>query len=115
RDGKLVRSTKRYQSNVIGVYSAKPGFVGGTGEQANLNGKVPVAIVGVVAVKVTAVNGAIRPGDSLATSSIAGHAMKASQIKVNGIRFYPGGVIIGKALGTLASGRGVIKMLVVAR
>jgi hypothetical protein len=110
-DGKLTRSNQAYQSSVVGVYSTQPGFVGGdSGENA---GKVPLAVVGVVPVKVSAENGAIRPGDLLTASNTPGHAMKASPITVNGITFYPSGVVIGKALEGLDSGTGVILVLVI--
>jgi hypothetical protein len=76
------------------------------------NNLVPVALVGVVPTKVSAENGAIQPGDLLTTSSIPGHAMKASPLVMNGISFYAPGTIIGKALQPLASGTGMIDVLV---
>ncbi len=103
-DGKLVLSGKPYATNVAGVYSTKPGLLGGAGDDADLTGKVPLAIIGVAPVKVCAENGAILPGDLLVTSSLAGHAMKAAEIKP--------GTILGKALGELESGEGVIDILV---
>ena len=58
-----------------------------------------------VPVKVSAENGAIHPGDLLVASSTPGHAMKAgSDPSV--------GTVIGKALGSLENGTGVIQMLV---
>ena len=72
----------------------------------DLNGKIPMAVVGVVPVKVTSENGPIKPGDKLTTSSTPGHAMKADRHA--GI-----GTVIGKALQPLNSERGVIEMLVV--
>lgn len=104
-DGKLARSTTPYATNVAGVYSTQPGFVGGAGDGTDPAGKVPLAIVGVVPVKVSAESGSIRPGDLLTTSSIPGHAMKAIAPKV--------GTIIGKALASLESGTGLIPMLVI--
>jgi hypothetical protein len=38
--------------------------------------------------------------------------MKAKAVTVDGISFYPSGVLIGKAMESLDSGTGVIKMLV---
>ncbi len=112
-DGKLARSTQPYQASVAGVYSTAPGFTGGApGNDADEQGKLPLAIVGVVPVKASAENGPIRPGDLLTTASKAGHAMRADPITVNGVSFYPSGVIIGKALEGLEKGTGVIKMLV---
>jgi hypothetical protein len=60
--------------------------------------------VGIVPCKVSAENGAIRPGDLLVTSAIPGHAMRDDDPK--------NGTILGKALGSLDSGTGVIKVLV---
>jgi len=111
-DGKLTRSTAAYQPAVAGVYSTKPGFVGGSGDDVDLTGKVPLTVVGVVPVKASAENGPIIPGDLLAASSTPGHAMKASPITINGVTFYPSGVIIGKALQGLDKGTGVIQVLV---
>ena len=104
-DGKLSRSSEAYSTAVAGVYSTKPGFVGGSDEDGINAGKVPVAVVGVVPVKASAENGAIHPGDLLTASSTPGHAMKATELKV--------GTILGKALGELKSGTGVIDILVI--
>ncbi len=112
-DGKLTRSSRPFQTNVVGVYSTKPGFVGGSGPDSDLTGKIPLAVVGIVPVKASAENGAIHPGDSLTSSATPGHAMRADSITVDGITFYPSGVIIGKALENLDKGSGVIQMLVI--
>ena len=104
-DGKLTRSGEAYSTAVAGVYSTKPGFVGGSDEDGINAGQVPVAVVGVVPVKASAENGAIRPGDLLTTSSTPGHAMKATEPKL--------GAILGKALGELKAGTGVIEVLVI--
>jgi len=111
-DGQLTRSTEPYQASVAGVYSTRPGFVGGQPVDGEVAGAIPLAVVGVVPVKVSAENGPIRPGDLLTASSIPGHAMKASPLTVNGVTFYPSGVIIGKALQGLDDGTGVIQALV---
>jgi hypothetical protein len=113
-DGQLTRSTQPYQASVAGVYSTAPGFLAGAGdEDADITDKVPLAIMGVVPVKATAENGSIQSGDLLTTSSIPGHAMKASPVTVDGLTFYPSGVIVGKGLEGLDEGTGVIEMLVV--
>lgn len=111
-DGELTRSSEPYQASVVGVYSSQPGFLGGAADGVDLTGKVPLAVMGVVPIKVSAENGAIQPGDLLTTSSTPGHAMKVTPVLINGIPFYRNGVIIGKALGSLKSGTGVISMLV---
>jgi hypothetical protein len=108
-DGQMIRSSGPYQSTVAGVYSTEPGFIAGNKLDEEGNPlepeRIPLAVVGVVPVKASAENGPIRPGDLLATSSTPGHAMKAGPNP-------PVGTIIGKALGTLAEGKGVIQMLV---
>ena len=75
-------------------------------------GKIPLALVGVVPVKVSAENGPIQPGDLLTTSATPGHAMKATPVDIGGILIYRPGTLIGKALTPLAEGTGVITVLV---
>ena len=91
---------------MVGVYSTRPGFVGGQPVEGALPGYVPLAVLGVVPVKATTENGATRPGDLLVASSFPGHAM--------GCEGPPGcsGRTLGKALEGLDEGRGVVKMLV---
>jgi thiamine monophosphate kinase len=68
--------------------------------------EVPMAMIGVVPTKVTAEGGAIKPGDLLVTSSKRGYAMKGTD------HTQMMGAIIGKALGHLDSGTGVMEVLV---
>jgi hypothetical protein len=103
-DGKLTRSTEAFQTSVAGVYSTEPGFVGGQPMEGTVEGAIPLAIVGIVPVKVSAENGSIQPGDLLVASSLSGHAMRAGADP-------PQGSVIGKALEGLAAGAGTIKML----
>jgi hypothetical protein len=112
-DGALTRSTAPYQDSLAGVYSTKPGLVGGAPDGESTEGKVPLAVAGVVPVKVTDEGGPIGAGDALTSSSTPGHAMKAAKVRVGGIAFYPSGVVIGKALEPLHSPTGVIRALVV--
>jgi hypothetical protein len=105
-DGRVTGSSEPYSSNVVGVYSSGPGFVGGAPDGDSLVGKVPLALVGIVPVKVSAENGAIRPGDLLVASATPGHAMRVDPDVVRP------GTIVGKALGSLSSGTGVIQALV---
>jgi hypothetical protein len=107
----------RYSPLLIGVYSTKPAVlaVGNHGVDASLAGEVPVAMMGVVPTEVTAINGAIRPGDLLTSSSIPGYAMRATPTLVHGLAIYPTGTILGKALQPLSSGRGEIQVLLMAR
>jgi hypothetical protein len=104
-DGRLARSSAPYQTTVVGVYSTRPGFVGGVGEDDDLTGKVPLAVLGIVPVKASAENGAIVAGDLLVTASTPGHAMHAGSNP-------PQGTVLGKALGELNKGTGVIDILV---
>jgi hypothetical protein len=105
-DGQLARSRGPYQASVAGVYSTRPGFLAGAGDESDdLSGHVPLAVMGVVPVKASAENGPIQPGDLLTSARTPGHAMRAGADP-------PAGAVIGKALQPLAAGRGVIKMLV---
>jgi hypothetical protein len=77
------------------------------------SGKVDITLVGHMVTlgayahcKADATNGAIAAGDLLTTSSTPGHAQKVSEGVV------PAGAIIGKALGPLKKGKGVIPILV---
>jgi hypothetical protein len=111
--GRLVLSTTPYQTSLAGVYSTKPGLVGGAADGEATIDKVPLAVAGVVPVKVTDEGGRIAPGDALTSSSTPGRAMKAATVRVGGIAFFPSGVVIGKALASLSGGSGVIDALVV--
>ena len=68
--------------------------------------RMPVALVGKVFCKADANHSPIAVGDALTTSSTPGHAMKATD------RAEAFGAVIGKALGRLESGRGLIPMLI---
>jgi hypothetical protein len=107
KDRAVEKSAGRYDSTVIGIYSTKPGFIGGQPIEGPGPNTIPVAMVGIVPVKVSAENGAIQRGDLLTSAARAGHAMKAVDA--------PAGTIIGKALGELNSGTGVIEVVLMAR
>lgn len=94
-------------TNILGAYSTKPAFLGGTSELEEEDDRIPVVIMGIVPVKATAENGAIVPGDLLTSSSIPGHATKASPAIVNDITFYLPGTILGKALEPLKGEQGL--------
>jgi len=55
--------------------------------------------------------GAIRSGDLLVTSPTVGHAMKSMPIAVGNLQMHRPGTILGKALGSLESGRGEVLVL----
>lgn len=102
RDRAVVKSTDANDARLAGVYSTKPGFIGGGSADDDPQGYIPVAMMGIVPVKVTAINGPIQRGDLLTTSSIPGYAMKATDPQM--------GTILGKAMGELESGEGVIEV-----
>jgi hypothetical protein len=87
-NGYVQKSNNTYDTNVIGIYSEKPGFRLSQADTTNNDKTVPVALAGRVPVKVSNENGAIKKGDYLTTSSVAGVAMKATKP----------GQVIGKAL-----------------
>lgn len=97
-DGTLGKSTRAYQTSVVGVYSAHPAYTGDAAQEMNQagNNKIPLALAGVVLVKASSENGAILPGDLLVASSKAGHAMRAGEN-------VPQGSVIGKALQSMKS------------
>jgi hypothetical protein len=119
----IVKCSEPRSTLVAGIYSTRPGFIGserewdrpGAGDDATDRvytleamasefDEIPLAVVGIVPCRVSAENGAIRPGDLLVTSSTPGHAMRDADPGV--------GTVLGKALEALPSGTGVIKVLV---
>jgi hypothetical protein len=106
------RSRTRDDVAVLGVVSTAPGVLLNATRDHCAAKVFPIALCGRVPCKVTDENGAIAVGDLLTTSSVAGHAMKAEPIVVEGERLFRPGTIIGKALDALASGRGVIDVFV---
>lgn len=107
--GNFLKSTKPYSRLVAGIYSTKPGLIGRrqTTTDPKLRAEeVPMAMVGIVPTKVTAENGPIEVGDLMVTSSQPGYAMKGTD------GLMKTGAVIGKALGSLSSGTGVIEVLV---
>ena len=107
--GQLRMARAAYDRTVAGVVSGaggvKPGMLmGQAGSVAN--GKHPVALTGRVYCHVDANHGPIRPGDLLTTSETPGHAMKVTDHN------RAQGAIIGKAMTSLESGRGLVLVLV---
>jgi hypothetical protein len=109
--GKIEKSSQPYDPRVAGIYSTRPGVLGADKNGTSRVDKddVPVAIVGIVPTKVSAMNGPIGAGDLLTTSSVPGYAMRCTN------RVKCVGAIVGKALEPLAGGKGVIKVLVMLR
>ena len=104
--GNFLKSVAPYSTSVSGIYSTKPGTVGRRQLTPMVAEEVPMAMMGIVPTKVTAENGAIHPGDLLVTSSTPGYAMKGTD------RNRMLGAVIGKALGSLDSGKGAIEVVV---
>jgi hypothetical protein len=106
--GTMISSTKAYDKRVAGVVSGagnnKPGIV--LGRQPTNANRVPVALIGTVHCKADAQYGAIEVGDLLTTSPTTGHAMKASDPSKSF------GAVLGKALGSLQSGVGLVPIIV---
>jgi hypothetical protein len=97
-----------YDRRVAGVVSGagayKPALL--LDRRASSHKRSPVALVGKVYCKFDAQYGAIEVGDLLTTSPTPGHAMKAG----DPARAF--GAVLGKALQPLASGTGLIAILV---
>jgi hypothetical protein len=110
-DGKLAESITAYDTRVAGIVSTAPGVSLGTKDTGN-PGEEQIAIGGRVPCKVDATKAPIHAGDLLTTSELPGHAMKAVPDIINGRKYYPDGTVLGKAMGTLESGTGVIEVLV---
>ncbi len=107
-DGALRPSDRSYDRRVAGVVSGagafRPGIV--LDKRANDEGRTTIALVGKVYCKVDADSAPISVGDLLTTSATSGHAMKA----VDPMKAF--GAVIGKALGNLDEGFGLIPILV---
>jgi hypothetical protein len=105
-DNDVQKSTEPYSTTVAGVFATKPGVVGRRQSLAKDADNLPMAMVGIVPTKVSAENGPIHKGDLLVSSSHPGYAMKGTD------RSRMLGAVIGKAMGSLGSGTGVIQVLV---
>jgi hypothetical protein len=106
--GHVLPSSEAYDTRVAGVVSEMPGIVLGEGG----DGKVKVATVGRVKVKVDATKNPINIGDLLVSSNTTGVAMKSKPIVLAGGRkIHQPGTLIGKALESLKSGQGEIMVL----
>jgi Head domain of trimeric autotransporter adhesin len=130
----IIKSSKPYQSAVLGVISTKPHMTMGmelitdekTGKPlSNAKPAARLALTGRVPVKVTGENGPIIPGDLLTSSSTQGCAMKWTLLDVNGAKDFDDlkrilsenekrrGAVIGKAVeGFSDTGTGKIMILI---
>ncbi len=111
-DGGVGVSERAYDTRVAGVVSGaggyRPAIVLGAG-RARSSSRVRVALTGRVACRVDAAQRPVRVGDLLTTSSRRGHAMVAE----SGARAV--GSVVGKAMGSLPDGTGLVPMLVMLR
>lgn len=106
--GRFKKAEGAYSKLVAGVYSTKPGLVGRriTTARPDPKAEIPLALAGIVPVKVTDENGSVHPGDLLVTSSRPGYAMRGTdETRMTGS-------VIGKSLGSLASGDGVLEVMI---
>jgi hypothetical protein len=101
---KVKKCSKSYDTRVAGVVSSDPTIT--VGRTAEAEGNYPLALTGIVPCKAIA-QPAIQAGDLLTTSEVPGYAKKATEPEV--------GTILGKALEPLASGKGLINVLVNTR
>jgi hypothetical protein len=106
--GQIRPSSAAHARTVVGIVSGAGGVEPGLilHQSGMMEGPHVVAIAGRVYVKATATNGAIKPGDLLTTSEVAGHAMKATD------RDLAFGAILGKALTGLDADTGLVLVLV---
>ncbi|MDH3892282.1 MAG: hypothetical protein OEV49_14485 [candidate division Zixibacteria bacterium] len=104
--GHLELTEQPYCQRVVGVYSTVPGFHLGSNAFGHAANQVPIALSGIVPVKVCSENGAIKVGDLLVTSSESGRAMKAT----DQVRAF--GSVIGKAMEPMNEETGAVKVLV---
>jgi hypothetical protein len=127
----IIKSTKPYQSGILGVISTNPAITMGmeivmdesTGEMKKDVKAAKLALAGRVPVNVCLENGPVLPGDNLTSSSIPGVAMKWTLLDVNAAKDFDDlkrilsenekrrNAIIGKAVDSF-SGPGTGKVIV---
>lgn len=105
--GHFQKATKPYSTLISGVFSTKPGALGRSKPRSvPRDEEVPMAMVGIVPTKVSTENGAIHDGDLLVSSATPNYAMKGTNRKKLT------GAVLGKAMGSIESGKGVIQALI---
>jgi hypothetical protein len=107
-NGALQPSQNAYDKKVAGVISGagedRPGLT--LDRCPSSENRMPIALVGQVYCKADAQYGPIEVGDMLTTSPTTGHAMRAAD------PLEAFGAVIGKALQSLRSGQGLVRILV---
>jgi hypothetical protein len=108
KDRTVTKSATSYSTLVAGVYGTKPGVLMSEEHiDADLSGKVPMGVIGVIPTKVCLEGGPVHRGDLLVTSSLEGVAMKGDPDKIRT------GQVLGKALENYTDSRpGIIRVLV---
>lgn len=107
--GALRIADSAYDRTVAGVISGAGGINPGLTLQQEgsvAEGAYPVSLTGRVYVWADAAYGSIAPGDLLTTSDTPGHAMKVTDYE------RAKGAILGKAMGSLNQGKGLVLVLV---
>jgi len=106
--GQLRISQAAYDRHVAGVIAGAGGLQPGLAleGQRGTEGAHYVALTGLVYVWADASTWPIRPGDQLTTSALPGHAMRATE------QGRAAGAILGKAMGSLPEGQGLVLVLV---
>ena len=106
--GRLKLSTSACDHKVAGIVSGAGGVQPGISmiQTEKLEGGRNVALSGRVFALVDATENPVQPGDLLTTSDTPGHAMKVANPAL------AQGAILGKAMTPLASGRGLVLVLV---
>ncbi len=94
-------SSKVYDKTVVGVVSENPAIIM---SEVDFGYKTPIALAGVVKVKVAS---SVHKGDLLTSSDIEGYAMKAEE--------YKPGAIIGKALEDFEGDFGEIMCIIILK
>ena len=107
-DGSVEPCAEAYDPRAVGVISGAGGYKPGIimDKQRGSANRHPVALVGKVYCKADASYGPIKGGDLLTTSPTPGHAMRAAD------RQRAFGATLGKALGPLDEGTGLVPVLV---
>lgn len=108
RPGQMCLARGEYNRRVAGVISGAGDLPAGAilGNLPGHEKSLPMALSGRVWVRCDASSGPITPGDLLTTSAVAGVAMKASDATRSP------GATLGKAMSSLAEGRGLVLTLV---
>ncbi len=108
-NGRLSPADRSYDPRVAGIVSGagdlRPGIVLGS-QGTEDQDRCLLAVVGRVYCKVDASYAPVSVGDMLTTSPTPGHAMRATD------RALAPGSVIGKALGSIDRGKGLVQMLV---